>query len=137
MAGRPARRAHRGAAGFTVGLADWDRGGEELWRARLSLPGAHNVVALLDGEPAGMARGVPGENGCELRSVWVSPSARGHGVGDLLLTEIEDWAVRSGAPALRLAVFPDNEPAIALYERHGFVAAGDAAGQVVMAKTLR
>lgn len=121
---------------FTVSLADWDRGGEEQWRARLALPGAHNVVAVLDDRPVGLARGVPGER-YELRSVWVAAEVRGQGVGDRLLTEIESWAVRSGAQALRLAVFGDNAPAIALYARHGYVPAGTAAGQSIMVKRLR
>lgn len=122
---------------FRVSLADWSRGGEEEWRKRLTLPGAHNVVALLDDRPVGVARGVPGEDGCELRSVWVAPEARGHGVGDRLLAEIETWAARSGAAAVRLAVYPDNAPAVALYERHGYVAAGTAGGQLTMVKPLR
>lgn len=121
---------------FRVSLADWRRGGEEEWRARLTLPGAHNVVALLDDRPVGVARGVPGENGCELRSVWVAPSARGHGVADRLLAEIEAWAVRSGTAMLRLAVYPDNARAVALYERHGYVAHGTAGDQLTMVKQL-
>lgn len=121
---------------FKARLADWHRGGEERWRARLELPGAYHVVALLDGRTVGMAGGMPGDGGRppELRSVWVSPEARGHGVGALLIGAVETWALRSGATALRLAVLPDNAPAIALYERHGFVATrepGPAAGVCV------
>jgi ribosomal protein S18 acetylase RimI-like enzyme len=122
---------------FRVSVAEWDRGGEDEWRARLALPGAHNVVAFLDGRPVGLARGLPGEGGCELRSVWVAPRARGHGVADRLLAEIESWALRTGADAVRLAVFSDNVAAIALYERHGYVPAGAAAGQTTMVKWLR
>lgn len=124
---------------FVATVADWHRGGEEEWRARLALPGSHNVVAVLDGRPVGVARGVPGADGHELRSVWVSPEARGHGVGDRLLTEIEGWAARSGARVLRLAVFAGNAPAVALYERHGYVLTGEPAGhgQVTMVKSLR
>lgn len=124
---------------FSVSLADWDRGGEDVWRARLGMPDAHNIVALLDGEPVGVARGVPGDGGHELHSVWVSPVARGHGVANRLLAEIENWATRSGATALRLTVFPDNAPAVALYERRGYVATGEpvnGAGQVTMVKSL-
>ncbi|WP_049565313.1 GNAT family N-acetyltransferase [Streptomyces sp. SBT349] len=110
---------------FKARLGDWPRGGEERWRARLTLPGAHNVVALRDGRPAGMAGGVPGQGGAvELRSLWVGPGARGQGVGDRLIGEVEAWALRSGATTLRLAVLPDNAPAAALYRRHGFVPTG-------------
>lgn len=124
---RDARRAALTDAphAFRARLADWHRGGEQQWRARLETPGTYNLVALLDGRTAGLARGVPGaSDDCggqyELHSVWVSPEARGRSVGDLLLTAVEDWARRSGAGALKLAVFPDNEPALALYHRHGY-----------------
>jgi ribosomal protein S18 acetylase RimI-like enzyme len=122
---------------FKVSVADWDSGGEDEWRARLALPGAHNVVAFLDERPVGLARGFPGEDGYELRSVWVAPGARGHGVADRLLAEVEAWAVRTGADALRLAVLSDNTAAIALYERRGYVPAGETAGQTTMVKRLR
>ncbi|WP_329032952.1 GNAT family N-acetyltransferase [Streptomyces sp. NBC_01725] len=107
---------------FKSRLADWDRGGEERWRARLETPGTYNVVASLNGRTAGMASGVPGEGGvCELRSVWVGPGARGLGVGNRLIAAVETWARRSGATTLKLAVIPGNESAVALYRRNGFV----------------
>ncbi|AEM82279.1 GCN5-related N-acetyltransferase [Streptomyces violaceusniger Tu 4113] len=104
---RDVRRAAPAEAphAFTSRLADWPRGGEERWRARLETPGAHHVVALLDGRAVGMAGGLPGDGGPpELRSVWVSPEARGHGVGDRLIAAVGTWALRAGATALRLAV---------------------------------
>ncbi|MEU0807065.1 GNAT family N-acetyltransferase [Streptomyces sp. NPDC005970] len=111
---------------FKARLADWHTGGEEQWRARLALPGAYNVVALLDGRAAGMARGVTGGGGAsELRSVWVSPEARGRGIADQLIAAVEAWARQSGARVLKLAVIPGNGPAIALYQRNGFVATGE------------
>lgn len=85
------------------------------------MPGAHNIVAFLDGQAVGMASGLPVDDDvCELRSVWVSPDARGCGVGDLLVAEVEAGARRSGVSTLRLAVVPGNEPAVTLYQRHGF-----------------
>ena len=57
--------------------------------------------------------------------MWVSPAARGRGVGDLLISAVERWAVERGAKMLRLAVMPDNGKAIALYERHGFADTGE------------
>ena len=111
---------------FKSRLGDWRRGGEERWRARLETPGTYNVVAFLRGRLAGMASGLPADDGrFELRSVWVGPEARGHGIGDLLLTAVENWAVRHGARTLKLAVFPDNAAALALYRRHGFAPAAE------------
>ena len=134
---------------FGSRLADWqgDNDHEQRWRARLSMPGSHNVIALLDREPVGMASGVrTAESGVvELISMWVAPSVRGLGVGDELVREVERWARSIDANVLRLAVAPSNETAAALYQRNGFRYTGecgdvlpwDPAGRErIMAKTL-
>ncbi|MFJ4767638.1 GNAT family N-acetyltransferase [Streptomyces uncialis] len=106
---------------FKSRLSDWHHGGEELWRARFASPASCNIVALLDGRTVGMATGLPWDGGgCELRSVWVSPGARGSGVGDGLIEAVGTWARRSGAVTLKLAVLPHNGAAFALYQRNGF-----------------
>ncbi|GGX78334.1 GNAT family N-acetyltransferase [Streptomyces hiroshimensis] len=114
---------------FGSTLAQWQGSGdrEERWRARLSIPGAHDLVAFLDGLPVGIASGVPGEGAekVELISMWVSPTARGRGVSDCLIQAVERWAVERGATTLRLSVMPDNRKATALYERHGFTDTGE------------
>jgi ribosomal protein S18 acetylase RimI-like enzyme len=113
---------------FGSRLADWQGDGdrEERWRARLGVAGSHNVVAVLDGEPVGMASGVPGHgDSVELISMWVAPSARGRGVADALVREVERWARESGARVVRLDVAEDNAAARALYERHGFALTGE------------
>lgn len=131
---------------FKARLVDWPRGGEEQWLARFKLPGTYNLVALLNGRPVGMARGVPtGGAVSELRSVWVSPEARGQGVADALTAAVVAWAVRSGASVLKLAVLPGNDSAIALYRRNGFVFTGEvgdvladgATREKIMEKVLR
>ncbi len=131
---------------FRSRLADWQEGDEERWRARFDMPDSYNVVVLLDGRPVGMASGIPGDDGVgELRSVWVSPEARGHGAGDQLIAAVQDWAVRSCRPALKLAVIAGNEPAVALYRRNGFVATDEPGSlladgrtrEQVMVKALR
>jgi len=114
---------------FGSTLAEWKGAGdrEERWRARLEIPGARDVVAVLDGHPVGMASGVPAEEGASvvLISMWVSPVARGQGAGDLLIRAVERWAVERHAKTLRLSVMPDNGKAIALFERHGFADIGE------------
>jgi ribosomal protein S18 acetylase RimI-like enzyme len=73
-----------------------------------------------------MGSGVPTEDGqVELISLWVSPNARGRGVGDAILAEVERWARDRGAGALRLDVAEDNEGAARLYLRHGFAWTGE------------
>jgi ribosomal protein S18 acetylase RimI-like enzyme len=113
---------------FGSRLTDWQGDGdrEERWRDRLAIAGSHNVLALLDGRPSGMASGVPHASGvAELISMWVAPAARGQGVGDLLIGEIARWEREAGASALRLAVVEGNTPAAALYHRNGFRETGE------------
>jgi ribosomal protein S18 acetylase RimI-like enzyme len=114
---------------FGSQLADWtgDGDAEERWRARLSIPESHNAVALLDGHGVGMATGVPTSDVgiVELISMWVAPGARGRGVGDALVRDIEGWARSIGARVLRLSVAEDNAHGALLYQRHGFRYTGE------------
>lgn len=123
---------------FAARLDDWARGGERIWRERLTLPGAYNIVAEQDGHAVGVARGVPGEDGVAwIHSVWVAPGVRGLGVGAQLLSRVEEWARGRGSATLRLQVFEYNERAIAAYRRQGFVRTGAAdGGEIVMVKTI-
>lgn len=112
---------------FGSKLSDWQGAGdtEERWRARLTdVP--LNVVASLDGKPAGMIGALGADNGrtVELISMWVAPFARGRGVGDTLIQAIVSWAARQHAERLVLSVRNENKRAIALYARHGFIDAG-------------
>ena len=117
-----------GRGAVCVRLADWQGDGDrtERWRDRLELPGSYNVVALLEEQPVGMASGVPADEPgvVELISMWVSPTARGRGVGDRLIQAVEQWARQGQAKVLRLSVMRGNEAAERLYQRCGFVGTG-------------
>lgn len=151
---RELRLAALGEAPCAFGsrLADWQGDGdrEDRWRGRLELPGSHNVIAMLDDRPAGMASGIPDESppaadgARELISMWTAPAARGRGVAGVLIRSVEDWARASGGAELRLAVAEGNEPALALYRRLGFAETGQRGKmphgeryEIVMAKPLR
>ncbi|WP_228479954.1 GNAT family N-acetyltransferase [Microbacterium abyssi] len=97
---------------------DWKNAPEERWRQRLRNSGMLNVIALRDGIPAGMVGGMQGER-IELISMWVAPEARGHGVGDALISAVEAWAIPQ-ATELWLAVVPTNSAAVTAYVRNGF-----------------
>ncbi|WP_437936906.1 N-acetyltransferase family protein [Sorangium sp. So ce341] len=109
---------------FGATLEEWENASEDRWRARLALPGSHNLVAYVDGGPVGMATGAPFEGTYELISMWVAPEVRGRGVGDALVEEILRWAREQGARELRLDVKEHNRSAISLYVRHGFIDVG-------------
>ena len=56
----------------------------------------------------------------DLQRVAVAPEARGRGVASSLVSTLLDTARRDGASRVLLEVADDNEPALALYARHGF-----------------
>ncbi|GAB2997450.1 GNAT family N-acetyltransferase [Amycolatopsis acidiphila] len=106
---------------FGATLADWVREGEPRWRQRLTdVP--FNVLAELDGTPAGMVSGTEPDAGqaVELISMWVAPSARGRGVGDELIGAVVGWAQRRGARRVVLRVYDHNRHGANLYRRNGF-----------------
>lgn len=111
---------------FGSTLAEWSGPGdrEDRWRARFeNVP--FNLLAELDGEPAGMVGASwPEEGVVELLSMWVAPTARGRGVGDALIRAVLDWARQCGAEQVALAVRERNDHAIGLYRRNGFRDAG-------------
>ncbi len=122
---RELRLAALGEAPYAFGskLADWQGAGdnERRWRDRLAYA-AVNLVAEIDGRPAGMASGVrSGDGPAQLISMWVAPFARGRGVGDALVDGVLRWAAAEGLRPVELGVRDGNDHAVALYRRHGFV----------------
>ncbi|MDR1217877.1 MAG: ribosomal protein S18-alanine N-acetyltransferase [Oscillospiraceae bacterium] len=59
----------------------------------------------------------------ELLCIAVDDTARGRGVGSMLLADAESYASEAGSGALALEVHERN-PAAALYERRGYLAVG-------------
>ena len=63
------------------------------------------------------------------------PSCRGKGYGDELLSGLLAQAKRDGFRQISLSVEPDN-PALRLYERHGFEKVGESGGSWTMVARL-
>ncbi|MGZ0150705.1 GNAT family N-acetyltransferase [Kribbella sp. WER1] len=124
---RDLRLAALQEAAFAFGsrYEDWADAPEDRWRQRLSEPRAYQVIASIDGTPAGMAGAFldehsPDGDTAELVSMWVAPPGRGKGVGNVLMQAVEDWARGTGATTLKLSVVPGNDRAHNLYLRHGY-----------------
>ena len=107
------------------------------WRRRLESP--DRAVFVVDEGFGSDGRGTPDEavalatggpapdfpNVAALYGMWVAPEARGQGHGEALVDAVKTWAVEAGYPALGLGVTTTNAPAIALYQRVGFLDSGD------------
>ncbi len=77
-------------------------------------------VALLRGQVVGTASTVLKSDSVYVRGMAVLPSVRGEGIGDMLLHEIEVYAIKQGARRTFLSTTPFLDRAIRLYERFGF-----------------
>jgi [ribosomal protein S18]-alanine N-acetyltransferase len=91
-----------------------------VFRMALVAESDHQIQAfaaatlLLDGQ----------QNHCQLDSIAVHPAARRRGLAQALGRAILTWARENGARHLSLEVRAGNTPAIALYQRLGFVSEG-------------
>jgi GNAT superfamily N-acetyltransferase len=80
------------------------------------------VVASLRGEPVGCG-GLKFQDPAPpyLKRMWVAESARGFGLGRLLLGELEKRAAEHGASSVRLETNRALTEAISLYRSAGYV----------------
>jgi ribosomal protein S18 acetylase RimI-like enzyme len=80
------------------------------------------LVARLGGVAVGCGALKPGSAGAtEIKRMWVSPDARGLGVGRRLLAELEARAAADGATTIRLDSNGSLVEAIAMYRSAGYV----------------
>ncbi|MGH2444675.1 MAG: GNAT family N-acetyltransferase [Candidatus Limnocylindria bacterium] len=102
---------------------------EAFWIGELIRASEHLVlVAEADGDVVGnvlvsVERGVATEHIGTL-SICVARDWRDIGIGQELVGAAQRWTRERGLRKLALGVFPDNERAIAVYERRGFVREG-------------
>ena len=79
------------------------------------------LVARRREQPLGCgALKLHGREPAELKRMWVSPQARGLGLGARLLRQLEQSAADAGAPAVRLETNGSLREAIALYRKAGY-----------------
>jgi GNAT superfamily N-acetyltransferase len=77
-------------------------------------------VALIDGVLVGTVAAVDKGDALYIRGMAVLPAARGQAIGELLLKQIESFAVAQGYKHLALSTTPFLARAIRLYEQFGF-----------------
>ena len=90
-------------------------------QVRIRMAEGSTWVALLSNAIVGTASVVAKDDAVlYVRGMAVLPAARGRGVGELLLREIEVFALGNGCTRLLLSTTPFLTGAIRLYERFGF-----------------
>jgi len=94
--------------------------------ARLQREESVIFLALESARGLGFTQLYPSFSSVSMRRLWilndlfVSPEARGKGVGEALLARAAEFARDSGAVGLQLETATDNFPAQRLYERCGW-----------------
>jgi GNAT superfamily N-acetyltransferase len=118
---------------FGSTLAREEAFAEPMWHERAAggASGGDRVtfIAERDGRWIGLATGLaddPDGSRPVLVGMFVDPAERGHRVGVALVDAVTAWARTRGAARLSLWVTSTNTPAIALYDRCGFRATGEA-----------
>jgi ribosomal protein S18 acetylase RimI-like enzyme len=101
------------------------------WQKRVNQWNSERASAAFlawDGpNPCGIAAGFLDNDDptkAHLVSMWVAPTHRRRGVGQLLVNRIIDWARSRNVHTLSLMVTSTNNPAIRFYEQLGFTKTG-------------
>lgn len=100
--------------------------------ASLADPRFTHYVVRRDDEPVAVARRATFDGLSYLSSIGTVDRARGLGLGRLVTASALLDALDDGSEWVHLGVFADNAPAIAMYERLGFVMSGDPGPDMVL-----
>jgi len=92
--------------------------------ASLAHPWFTHYLARIDGKAAAVARRATFDGVSYLSSIGTAAWARRRGLGGLITRLAAADGLSAGSEWIHLGVFSENTPAIALYERCGFVPAG-------------
>lgn len=100
---------------------------ETEWRAKFEK--LHYLVASVEGVDGAIMtiENLAGDFGAKawIGGCWSSPQYRGVGLLKAMMKYVDEHAQEKGWQRQGLGVWEDNDPAIAVYARLGFVAMGD------------
>lgn len=102
------------------GFLERERWSAASWAGELSASDRRAWLARVDGEVVAVALFQASGDTADLHRVVVAPSARRRGVAAALLDAGHAWARDCGATRVLLEVRPDNQAAVALYQRLGY-----------------
>lgn len=105
------------------GTVYFDETTDHLWEV-FKKKGSRYFVVTIDGMVAGGAGIYPTENlpadTCELVKLYLATSARGKGIGKLLLQQCEEAAIQLGYKNIYLETMPELKIAVPMYEKMGY-----------------
>ena len=97
---------------------------ESMMRQMLLMPGSVGLIAYDQTEPVGIAVYAYSPEQADIVTFGVLPGYRGKHISDELMDEAFQFLKRKGIKEIFLEVAVDNDHAIALYRRHGFLQVG-------------
>jgi putative acetyltransferase len=87
----------------------------------MTKPNVIFLVARNGAEPVGTgALYMAADGWAEMKSVYVHPPARGHGIAEKIIERLETETLEQGFPAIRLETGIHQREAIRLYEKRGY-----------------
>lgn len=97
-----------------------------------TMPG---IIALVDGEPAGMANYAVAGDECEILSLY--SQLEGKGIGTALLSNVRAVALAAGCRRLVLITTNDNTHALNFYQKRGWRLAAVRVGAIDAARRIK
>jgi len=112
---------------FGTTIEEHEAQNADVWKRWISSPSGAVFIAQRNDADVGIAMSAPyldRDGAAGLFGMWIAPEARGVGLAAKLIYAIIEWARDSDCARLLLDVGDENDAAIRLYQRCGFVPTG-------------